>query len=405
MRVVYICADRGIPVFGSKGASVHVQEIIRAFRRRGDEVDLIAARLGGDPPPDLADLRVKRLRGSRSADGITRGKLAPGEIDAVLEKALPKADRGWSLVYERHALWSSAGMRFARQHDIPGVLEVNAPLVREQARHRRLENPAYAQRLAAESLRAATLRVAVSSGVAAAHDEYGLGLHDFLVCPNGVNPNRFPERAPGAPRTDFTIGFLGTLKPWHGLPVLIEAFALLAPENPNLRLLIAGDGPMREEMEQQLQAVGLSDRSRFLGALHPAAVPEALGRMDVGVAPYDEADGHYFSPLKIFEYMAASKPVVASSVGQIPQLITEGEEGLLVEAGDVTGLAEALRKLSSSPEIASRMGEAGRRRVLAHHTWDAVLERVLAALPQETRSSCSHGGNAAAAGAGRRGRR
>lgn len=403
LRVAYVCADRGVPVFGCKGSSVHVQEVLRALLRRGAQVDLFAARLGGDRPEDLGDVRVHRLArpprtraeadpiavgaGPRRANGPTQAG-ADSEADRLvtdrsLDRQLAAATTPFDLVYERHALFSSSAMRFARLRGLPGVLEVNAPLVEEQLAHRRLAHPARARSMAREALCAASLRVAVSHGVVDGHRAYGLDRDDFLVCPNGVDPARFAWDIPTArtreTRESFTIGFLGTLKPWHGLDVLLEAFGLLAVRDPAYRLLVVGDGPQRERIESFCAQAGLSGRVELTGAAEPREVPRWLARMDVGTAPYDAPEGHYFSPLKVVEYMAAGLPVVASRTGQLPDLVEEGREGLLLPPGDAQALATALEGLRRNRALAVAMGERGRARVLAEHTWDAILERVLAA--------------------------
>ncbi|HEB91669.1 MAG TPA: glycosyltransferase family 1 protein, partial [Deltaproteobacteria bacterium] len=347
MRVAYVCADRGVPVFGRKGCSVHVQAILRAFLRRGFDVDLFAARSGGDPPPDLRGLRVHRVDASGGGGQGHSCESSKG-LNGALRAALDASGERYALVYERHALWSSSAMEWARNRGIPGILEINAPLVDEQRKHRRLENPERARLVASDVLHAATLRVAVSMQVAVQHWEYGIPPDGFLICPNGVDPDRFPRanrrNDPGPPGQPFTIGFLGTLKPWHGLEVLLDAFCMLARRDAGYRLLVVGDGPQREAVEARLEAEGLSDRATLTGLVDPSEVPGWLAKMNVGTAPYADAAGLYFSPLKIVEYMAAGLPVVASRAGQIEELIEDEGSGLLVEAGDASALARALER-------------------------------------------------------------
>ncbi len=376
MKVVYVCADAGIPIFGNKGGSVHVREILHAFLKRGDTVTVLAANAHGDCPPELRGIRVIRLDTMVDAPDQNTN---PRRFDDALRRALKTGIAECDLVYERHALWSVAAMKRARELQIPSVLEVNAPLVDEQCRYRRLDDPLLADLQVAEALEAATVRVAVSRGVAEAHGRYGLSVSDFLVCPNGVSVDRFQEsRRSRADRSTFTIGFLGTLKPWHGLEVLIEAFERLADRIPTARLHIVGDGPMRNAIESRVDAAGLKDRVVLTGAVSSRGVPARLATFDVGVAPYPVAQGHYFSPLKIFEYMASALPVVASRVGQIEDLIEDGVDGILVEPGDADALAKALIEVERSGSAACTMGANARARVSAHHGWDDVLSRILA---------------------------
>ncbi len=167
-----------------------------------------------------------------------------------------------------------------------------------------------------EAFQAADVLLAVSGGVA----EYlrtfsGVAAHVHVV-PNGVNANRFLPHVPRSLRK-FTIGFVGTLRPWHGMSLLGQAFSRFHAKHPHAELLIVGDGPASSELIDSLNDVALS-ATTMTGHVRPDEVPRYLQRVDVAVAPYSSDQPCYFSPLKIFEYMAASVPVVASRVGDIP---------------------------------------------------------------------------------------
>jgi glycosyltransferase involved in cell wall biosynthesis len=176
----------------------------------------------------------------------------------------------------------------------------------------------------------------------------------------------------------FTVGFVGTLKPWHGLAVLVEAFGQLRDRHSGARMLIVGAGPQQDTLMADLKARGLLEFTEFTGALDPLDVPRTLATMDVAVAPYLDQPGFYFSPLKVFEYMAAGLPVVASRVGQLEQLIEDGVNGLLVTPGDSRLLAAALEMLHFQPQLRYRLGHAARATVLRNHTWNQVTSRILA---------------------------
>jgi glycosyltransferase involved in cell wall biosynthesis len=378
MRIAYICADPGVPVFGHKGCSIHVQEVIRALAPYGAQIDLFATRFDGDRPADLALRHIHRLPALPKGDIATRERTARainGDLKAALEQAGP-----FDVVYERYSLWSFAGMEYARAIGAAGLLEVNAPLIDEQAHHRGLADRAGAERVAQQVFAAASALLAVSAEVAAYLERYPATRGRVHVVPNGVNPDRFPADLAGA-RTDsvgpFTVGFVGSLKPWHGLPVLVRAFAELHQRDPNSRLLLVGDGPERATIAAELVAANLSDTARFTGAVAPTSVPELLGCMDVAVAPYPQDSSFYFSPLKVYEYMAAGRAVVASRVGQLATLIQDGVNGLLCPPGDPAALAGALDRLRRQPALRARLACTGRTAVLRDHTWDAVARRIL----------------------------
>jgi glycosyltransferase involved in cell wall biosynthesis len=169
------------------------------------------------------------------------------------------------------------------------------------------------------------------------------------------------------------------MKPWHGLDVLVEAFARLHARAPDARLLLVGDGPARAAVCADLSARGLGGALHCTGAVAPDAVPGLLTSLDVAVAPYPDSGGgsFYFSPLKVYEYLAAGRAVVASRVGQLEAVIQHDVNGLLCPPGDPAALAAALEQLRSEPAVRARLGQAARANVLRRHTWDAVAARVL----------------------------
>ena len=381
MRVAYVSADRGVPIYGNKGPSVHVQEVVRALKTCGVSVEIFAARVGGTVPPGFEGVAVHKVSNERRA-----GPLDP----PARERAAMQANRAFSralrregpfdVVYERYSLWSFAGMRYARQAGIPGVLEVNAPLIEEQAEHRALCQRASADRIAMMNFAAAHTIVAVSTGVADYIRRFPGTDERLAVVPNGVDPSRFPSREVrqrGA-GNGFTVGFVGTLKPWHGLPTLVEAFAELHREDPTMRLLIVGDGPLGTWLEHSLDASGISQATRTTGAVSPQAIPALLSSIDAAVAPYTARPDFYFSPLKILEYMAAGLPIVASRIGQIQELISDGETGLLSVPDDSHSLADHLRRLRDDPALRLRLGAAARLEVERRHTWLDVTQRIFA---------------------------
>jgi glycosyltransferase involved in cell wall biosynthesis len=392
MRLAYVCADQGVPVFGRKGCSIHVQEVVRALVRQGVEVDLFAARCEGLRPPGLDTLRVHELPRLLRGDAAAREQAAlaaNSDLRAALDREGP-----FDAIYERYSLWSFAALEYAQDRGVPGLLEVNAPLIEEQAEHRTLVDRAAALGVAERVFGAAAALLAVSAEVAA-YLECFPGMRGRVhVVPNGVDPARFPPGLPPSrpgPPGSFSVGFVGTLKPWHGLRTLVEAFALLSSRVPSSRLLVVGDGPECVGLEVDLRARGLQCAAELVGAVAPEEVPGLLASMDAAVAPYPDLPKFYFSPLKVYEYMAAGLAVVASRVGQLAGLIRSGDNGLLCPPGDATALAETLAYLREQPALRRRLGEAARADVLREHTWDAVARRVLE-LARQPREATAAGG-------------
>ncbi|GAA0035509.1 MULTISPECIES: glycosyltransferase family 4 protein [Brevibacterium] len=375
MRIAYLLLDPGIGVFGTKGASVHVQEVIRTFRSLGHEVTVFCTRTDTEVPADLADLDVVRLdlpagldRGSREVELL---RVSDALADLVATQH-PETE----LVYERYSLFSTAGARISDRLDVPLLLEVNAPLIDEQRTHRGLVHDDHAAAATAVSFGRARRLVCVSDAVADwVHREHP-GLPDVTVVPNGVDTDRIvPGQGGDGP---VRIGFVGTLKPWHGTDRLLSACAGL--RGP-FALDIVGHGPEAETLAELAADLGLGDRVTFHGALAPAEVPARLRAFDIAAAPYPSGP-NYFSPLKVYEYMAAGLPTVASAVGALPDLI-DGT-GLLVPPDDTGALTAALQTLLDDPALRTRMGDTARAQAVANHSWARRVRDILDPVLQET---------------------
>ena len=375
MRIAYVCTDPGIPVFGRKGASVHAQATLTEFVRAGHEVHLLTPRAGGDPLPGVS---VHWLPSIGKGDAAARERRAQAS-DAHGADLL--TDIAPDLVYERYALWGRTATRWAAEHGIRSVLEVNAPLVAEQQRFRELVHLDEAEAVAHSALSLADTVVCVSEPVADWARATGARPGSVLVEPNGVDPARItlsPEPVTPAGSDCFTVGFVGTLKPWHGLDTLVDAVEPLLQADRSWRLLLVGDGPVADTVRSRLTVAGLADRAELTGAVAPADVPAYLHRMDIACAPYPAGGDNYFSPLKVYEYLAAGVPVIASAVGQLPAALDHGRLGRLVLPGDAAALTEALADLRHDHDERARLRQLGRESVLARHTWQAIVRRVLA---------------------------
>jgi glycosyltransferase involved in cell wall biosynthesis len=369
-RIAYVSVDPGVPVFGTKGASVHVQEVVREFIARGAEVAVFTTRSGHDVPADLVGVDVVHLPIAKGPSA--QRERAQAEVSAQLA-ALIREDR-FDLVYERYSLFSTA-LAEAAAAGVPGILEVNAPLIDEQRTHRELIDEASAQRALQQQVVAAARTVCVSEPVAQWVRQRVDG--EVVVVPNGVNTDRIVPgehtTAGRAPR----IVFVGTLKPWHGVDVLVDALRLMR-EDCTVR--IVGDGPQGESLRERVAEAGLGEQVSFTGAVTPEQIPHLLRDCDLAVAPYPAvaADDSYFSPLKVYEYLAAGLPVVASAIGQLPAILGGSQAGVLVEPSDPRALARVLDELAAAPARRRLMSAAARQLAESRHSWTAAVDRILA---------------------------
>jgi len=160
--------------------------------------------------------------------------------------------------------------------------------------------------------------------------------------------------------------------------VLIEALASARAEAPDMTLCIVGeDSGAGTDLRALCRASGVDDAVVFLGAVSPSEVPGLLDAFDAFSAPYPALDHFYFSPLKLYEAMAAGKAVIASAAGQIADVIVDGRTGLLVEPGDAGALARAMLDLRNDRDRTAALGRAAREVAVAEHDWSLRIARIM----------------------------
>lgn len=389
-----ICADPGIPIPGTKGSSIHVESVTRAFVRRGLDGVVYSAR---PTTPEVAGLPLHRLDAGvelpkapgKDSDPADAARATRARELELLSRNVPldasRAERpDW--IYERYSLWHLGGLLTARRLGVPFILEVNAPLPVEAARYRSLAHPGAAAGIAEVLCTNADGVVCVSREVAHWVESQRGDPEGIWVIPNGVDLERFDRATDPIPspfaNDDPVILFVGSFRPWHGLDRLIEAFQTLCDRRVGANLLLVGDGPMRATLERRCADAGLADRVHWTGAVDPDDVPRWGRLADLAVAPYPDDERFYFSPIKIFEFQALELPVVASHVGQIPELITHGETGWLVDPRSVEALASGLVDLIENPTRRQQIGVAARRHVAETATWDHRASEILARIEE-----------------------
>ena len=216
----------------------------------------------------------------------------------------------------------------------------------------------------------------------------GVADEKIVVNPNGVDVEKFQpgslgqieRQRRGISQDDVLVGFVGTFGPWHGVLELARAITL-TPDESRIRFLLIGDGKLRESVVKTIADAGMSERVMLTGAVAHDRVPGLLDACDILVSPHIPlVDGSDFfgSPTKIFEYMAMGKGIVASSLGQIADVLTHEKTALLIEPGNAQELSRAITRLAASQSLRAALGAAARQRAVACHTWKRNAETVLA---------------------------
>lgn len=360
MNVLYVCADRGIPVLGNKGASVHVRSITSAMQQLGHRVTLAARRWDtGNPPP-----RLHRLE-----------QLSPDleEATSLLEELIHAEQP--DVVIERHSLRSGAARAATRRCGLTLTLEVNAPLALEAKRYRGLDDPD-AEKHEHDAFRTAD-RIQVVSSALLRYVASIKPTPPLSWIPNGADKELFrASRSPllASLQSRVVIGFVGSMKPWHGVEQLLDAFARIHPRFPRAALVLVGAGPQDAKVAQWIERANLTGHVVWTGHVPHAQIPRLIAWFDVAVAPYLPVDDFYFDPLKVVEYLAAGKPVIYSDQGDLRALIGSG--GLAYTPGSVdqltSRLTQAVTDAALRRRLAAAAGANGKRL-----DWTVVAERVI----------------------------
>jgi glycosyltransferase involved in cell wall biosynthesis len=374
VRVLYVASDQHVP--GNSGGSVHVLEVARGLARRGHDVHAVVRRTGRAPASERFDdvtwHRIDWWPPSRYFRFRARGRV--GELADRIRPAV---------VMERYYNFGGEGILSASERGVPGLLEVNSPVVDHPGSLKAvLDRALVARPLRRHRERLCRLARALVSPLAEIVPEHVRGKTEIVTW--GANVDAFrPERRAesvrarlGVPAGAVVVLFSGSFRPWHGVHVL-EAAARRLRHREDLFFVLAG-GPGRGE--------GTGFRGRRLGGVAYERMPELVASADVGVAPYDTARlaqlrlGFYWSPLKIFEYMASGLPTVTIPRPPLTEIVRAEREGLHVPEADPGALAEALGRLADDPDLRRRLGESARRRVVDRYSWARhceQLERVL----------------------------
>ena len=214
-------------------------------------------------------------------------------------------------------------------------------------------------------------------------NKWNIPANKIVVFPNAVHVDRFKPDPAAREQIRASLGlgnepiilFVGNFFHWHDVPTLLQAFARSLQTCPQARLVLVGDGERKAEMMKQ--AAGLEHAILFTGIVPYSEVPRYMAAADIAVVPYPVMQQEmWLSPLKLFEYLSSGAAVVASAVGQIIDVIRDGENGLLVSPGDVSAMAEALIKTLTDPELRSKLGSKAREDAVQKYSWESYLSRM-----------------------------
>lgn len=372
-------AGHTVHVYELAGTQVaHIPNVAQITQKRPSALGLT-----GQRPFRLLESGVRRLQGALSLPYYAF--FDSWRFYDAMRNALPPYD----VVHEHNGLFSAATARACRRLGKPYVLTMSADPIFERDLVQKPLTGLHRQtavRQAAFTYQQADQIICVSTA-SRQHliDQWDVAEDKIVVMPNGVDVELFSQpfdaqavRAEwGLPQTAVVITFVGGFQPWHGLENLVESVAALRQTTPHVRLLLVGDGPHRAALEAKIAACGLTDISTITGLLPQAQVPELLAAADIAVLPYPQFSMDlWFSPLKLYEYMAAGKAIVASRSGQIGEVLENGRSGMLVTPGAVGELTAVLAQVVQDRQLRVRLGQTAQTQAIRQHGWDRYIQRL-----------------------------
>lgn len=389
MKIVYYSSHPHLSLESPAGYGTHMREMISAFRSAGHTVFPVV--MGGmGTTPDLANGAggrtksvAKTLVPAFAWESMKDYLLLNKDLayESQLQETLARIQP--DLVYERASCLQLSGVRAAGKLNIPHILEMNAPYVEERKEHFGIASffEQRASQVERTQLRESSRVVVVSEALRDyLVEKHNISPDKFMVMPNAVNlskvqadPHRAREiRALYNVQNKMVVGFVGSLFKWHGVDLLIRAVKKLKDNGFQVMLFVVGDGAIAGDLKQLSKTLQVEEDVIFTGSVPHSDVFDYIEAMDITVMANSN---WYGSPVKIFEYGAIGKPIVAPNNGPVREVIRHEVDGLLID--NEYDLVRNLRRLIENPHLRSRIAESFQRRVIREHTWAKNAARVL----------------------------
>lgn len=292
-----------------------------------------------------------------------------------------------AFVWEKHDLFFGPGKKLSQKLDIPFISYVHAPVVWEASKWgvKRYLWGKWLERLEAQNLRKADLVAVVSEEVKEKVMTMGVSEEKILISPMAVEPQLFSENEQLSLEVNeayklkdkFVIGWTGSFRKFHGLDHVIKAFKKVSDKHPHSVLMLVGDGAERDKSERLVEKLGIQDKVIFTGRLKFLDIPQYISLFDVAVVSARSGEGFHYSPLKLREYMAAGKAVLAPNAGEIPCTFKDEQNVKLFNAGSISSLKNGMLFLIENDEKKQEIAKNGKQKILGSGTWEQELEKAM----------------------------
>jgi len=401
LKIGYIMQADSVPMDVLSGPQLHVKAVVCGLQARGHQVRTVAIQHNRIQWSDdlvnwnPAEFRNSESRPFRAVESVLRGIQSRLRLPFIrlfdsfrFSDACVEALDGCDILYERCGILSYGGLIAARRMGLPIVLELNGDLIKEyQDLGIRLSRAQWVaiNRITKLMYRRADRLVAVTEQLRSSliarwkldrskvfAVQNGADLEVFL-CPRDIEAVRLRHRIGDRPVVILVCSF----EPWHGVDLLLDAFAELTSTNSQVKLVLVGDGRLRPLMERKAADLGLADRAVFTGKVEQAEVSSLLAIADVAVVCHHGTEAEAaLSPLKLFEYMAAAKAIVATAGPSIERLIAHRVTGVIAPAGNPKELARAIAGLLEADQLRASLGQAARQVAIERHSWARTVTKL-----------------------------
>jgi glycosyltransferase involved in cell wall biosynthesis len=409
-KIGYVWQYEAATLPDTAATALHIEAVAKSLEQRAHRVRFVTLRNGqpawSDDRTHWHQVELSQPRLFSLTERVIRGMQARLHLPFIrffdsftFSRAVAQATRDCFVLYERFWFLGYGGLLAAKRLGIPLIYEINGDLVAEY------------EQLGIQLSRAQWAAIHLVTRLMFHYADHLITVSDALrektierwhvhpdkvtTVPNGAHVDLFAEdklhevldaryHLNGNP----TIMFVGSFKPWHGLDLLLDAFGQVAAVIPEARLFLVGDGPVRAELEAKAKDLHLDQQVIFTGRVPHHDVAALLQSAHIAVVNPRVSDASRAqSPLKLFEYMAAGKAIVAPKIPTIEQILTDGVSGLLVPPNDEQAVAEAFLKLLQDQQLRVNLGFAAKELALKKHSWDrtaAEIEGIMSRLLTST---------------------
>ncbi|RMD49375.1 MAG: glycosyltransferase family 1 protein [Ignavibacteria bacterium] len=379
MRIIYHHRTLGD---GAEG--IHIREMVNALRKLGNDIKLVS----------LVTERelIHPDRRSAKPKWLWVKQLLPSALFEVLEIIynvigywlIIKASKKFhpDAVYDRYVSYNYSAIWASRKLGIPCILEVNSPYATQRKIWEKVYFPKLIQWFETKITNSADKVIVVSSALKKHLVEHGTFPGKIIVMPNGVDPDKFDLHVSVEKfrnkyclsAKDTVLGFVGVFRKWHNIEMLLEVFQKLKPVKRSLKMIFVGDGEIQMELEEQARSLGVEGSVIFTGRIPHKDMAGHIALFDIAISPHVT---YYSCPMKILEYMAMGKCVLAPDMQNIRDLIQPGETGYLFKPKDKEDLLKKLKYLITHREERERVGRAAAEKIRNNYTWEKNAEQVV----------------------------